>query len=129
MLSLQEDRLRQECLRESYRPERDLAFGPVERNPPAEVGAIQMDFLVLDPLAIDAIDRDRVKCILEAAGTPIDADPRIGDTMEDELGGCYSEGKPCRFGVLPFDNEVQVKHQVICPIIFIWVAHVETHRP
>jgi len=129
MLSLQDDRLRQERLSESYRSERDLAFGPVERNPPAEVGAIQVDFLVLDPLTIDAIDRDCVKRILEAAGTPIDADPRIGDTMEDELGGCYSEGIPCRVGALPLDNEVEVKHQVICPVIFVRVTDVEANRP
>src|SRR5512146_838705 len=58
---------------EPDRAERDLAgCGPVEPNRPAVVWAIEMDLLVQDRRALDAVDRDLVEPALEPGAAPVD---------------------------------------------------------
>lgn len=105
------------------------ALGPVEQNPPAIVGPVEVDLLVSDRLALDPIDGHRVHRGSEPAVTPVDLDAQIRDPMEDE--GRWGDAKlrAAADAAEPLNDEINVQDEIARPVRLASVAGAQLEPP
>ncbi len=103
----------------------DAALGPVERDAPAIVLARRITFLVRHRLPRDPVDHEVVECGPVAAVAPVDGDFKIGHTVEYQIRRRDAELNAAVRRADPFDDVVDVEHQIGVPVALEGIADVE----
>jgi hypothetical protein len=129
-LPLRGDGLRQKRLRIPHGTERDSAiFRPVQLDCPAKIRPIEIDFLVLNLVALDPSDRNVVDRRLKIGISPIDSDLRVGYAVEYESRRSDLECRAAIDTAQPLQDEVEPEHEVAGPIVLLWLADPKLDPP
>jgi hypothetical protein len=114
-------RRRAHTLGEAARAKADRAT----QRPPAPVRPIQADLLIPDPHAHDCVDRELVQRNLARRCRRVDREPKIGHVVEGQSGRCDPEMEPPVGAGEPFEDVVDLEHEVGLPVAAIGIADLE----